>query len=73
MLRTWHDKDKARFNDGNLDCVVNLTMDVARLMGLLLYQFLIMSFSRFKQHENILIFMQNKDCEKLATCSAGIN
>lgn len=45
-----------------------LTMNVARLVALSLYQFLIMLFSRFKQHENMLIFMRNKDCEKLATC-----
>ena len=44
-----------------------LTMNVARLVALSL-QFLIMLFSRFKQHENMLIFMRNKDCEKLATC-----
>lgn len=45
-----------------------LTMNVARLVALSLHQFLIMLFSRFKQHENMLIFIQNKGCEKLATC-----
>lgn len=45
-----------------------LTMNVALLVALSLHQFLIMLFSRFKQHENMLIFMQNKGCEKLTTC-----
>ena len=45
-----------------------LTMNVARLVALSLCQFLIMLFSRFRQHENMLIFIQNKGCEKLATC-----
>ena len=45
-----------------------LTMNVARLVALSLRQFLIMLFSRFRQHENMLIFIQNKGCEKLATC-----
>ena len=45
-----------------------LTMNVARLVALSLHQFLIMLFSRFKQHEDMLIFMQNMGCEKSATC-----
>lgn len=45
-----------------------LTMNVDRLMALSLCQFLIMLFTRFKQHENMLIFMKNKGSEKLAAC-----
>ena len=60
MLRTWHDKGEARLNDEKLDCVVNSDNDVAWLVALLL-QFLIMLFSRFKQHKNMLIFIEGTE------------
>ena len=52
----------------NLIVLSILTMNVDLLMVLSLCQFLIMIFSRFNQHKNMLTFMQNKGNEKLAAC-----
>lgn len=42
-----------------------MTMNVDRLVSLLLLRFLISLFSKYKQHGSILTYMQNNHCEIL--------
>lgn len=53
-------KTKLDLTTRNSIALLILTMNVARPVVLSLSQFLIMLFSRFKQHENMLIFMKTR-------------